>query len=297
MAWSRKKRLEMISDEMATPEVADIFSDIRYSLGLLFTPSYYQALAYYPKFLEAHWTAIRPIVRTATFFQHADRIRAEAYTTVHNYFNIPYLCRCTQEEQLSDGARRELAMAADHFCYREAVILLICALQSQAFDGAGASPSPTPALAAQPPVPPNLDLVIVPEQTVAPRIRILFDEIRRTIELPVVTNDYYALARWPDFLVDFWKALKPNARSILYSESRRRIIDSAMQHATSLPDLPSLGVQALHDAGLDPSKLASIVSINEAFTDTFCSNLINVSFAHIGLEGGNGRSHDVDRAA
>jgi hypothetical protein len=296
------KHLRLVSDKEAIGETADLFSQIRHELGLAFTPTYYQALGYYPGFLAVHWKNISPIVHTAEFFRMADRLRAEAYTKEHNYLQIPDLCRTIREAQFSVGAQRELTSVIHHFYYRDAVLLLISAIQSLAFEG---NPTNAPETAYThlaetlkvPPPPPEIPPLLVPEENTSPAVRAIFDDIRRTLNLPALTSDYSAIARWPDFLREYWAALKPNASSPIYAESRRLMIDSALNLAANLPPLPELSIQSLEESGIGKEQITSVVHMNEAFNDTFSVNLLNVTFAQIGLEGGNGRNHNLKKAA
>jgi hypothetical protein len=297
------KHLRLVSDHEATGETAALFSQIRHDLGLAFTPTYYQALGYYPGFLAIHWKNISPIVHTTEFFRMADRLRAEAYTKEHNYLQIPDLCRTIREAQFSTGAQRELISVIHHFYYRDAVLLLISAIQSLAFEGNSANasetantPHPAEMLKTPPPLPETPPL-LVPEENTSPAVRAIFDDIRRTLNLPALTADYSAIARWPDFLREYWAALKPNASSPIYAESRRLMVESALNLAAILPPLPELSIQSLEENGISKEQITSLVHINEAFTDTFSVNLLNVTFAQIGLEGGNGRGHNLKTAA
>ncbi len=298
MAWNRKKRLNLVTDKEATGFVAEVFSDLGYALGVPFTPTYYQALGFYPDFLKIHWQSLKPVLQTKEFFDQADRLHAEAYTAVHNYFRVPDLCLCLRNAQFSEGAQRELSAAIDFFSYRDAVILLICATQCIAFEGPSSAQPPRPleTLKRPPELPANAP-VLVPDGSLSPAVRKVFEEIRRNLDLPVVTTDYFALARWPDFIQDFWRALKPNANTMLYSEHRRRIGDSALSLASNAPPLSALSMQALEERGLSKDAVTSLVHINQAFFEAFSANLLNVTFAQIGLEGGNGRGLDFRKAA
>lgn len=296
MAWNHKKRLNLMTEEEATGETAVLFSEIKFGLGLPFIPTYYQALAHCKGFLNIHWRNFQPLLRTGAFFRLADRLRAESYTALHNYFQIPDLRSIVRDAQFSPGAQRELSSAVAHFYYRDAVILLICAVQSHAFEGSSDEiklPSQLPVqMLSGPPPQPAFAPLLMPEANVSPAVRTTFDEIRHNLNLPVITNDYLAIARWPDFLREYWAALKPNAASPLYAEYRRGIYNSAMDLAATLPAMPALAMQALEESGIAKEQVASLVHINESFTDAFSVNLLNVTFAQIGLEGGNGRSQN-----
>jgi hypothetical protein len=289
MVWNRKKRLELVHENAAAGEIADIFAQVRSDLGTPFVSAYYQSLAFCPQFLRLHWDAMRPVVSTRDFQQRADRLRAEAYTAMHNYFGVANLSAAAE-----DSSAKELSQAIEYFYERDAMLLLITALQSTAFEGAPSSDMQNGQAHLQR-TPPSVAALVVPQDELAHGIRNIFDDMRRHLDFAVVSSDYSALGRWPKFVFEWWRNLKPNVASPLYPEQRRRIGDSAMQHASELPSLTSLSVQALEEEGLSKEQISSIVHINEAFFDALSNTVLNFAFAHIALEGGNGRS--VERAA
>jgi Halocarboxylic acid dehydrogenase DehI len=288
MVWNRKKRLELVHENAAAGEIAEIFAQVRDELGMPFVSAYYQSLAFCPPFLRLHWDAMRPLVHSSDFQKRSDRLRAEAYTAIHNYFSVSNL------SSAAEGTEQQLTQAVEYFYERDAMLLLITALQSTAFEGTPSSeprPNPLQPHRAQP----EVASLLVPNDGLAHGIRNVFDDMRRHLDVAVATPDYAALGRWPKFVFDWWRNLKPNVASPLYPEQRRRIGDSAMQHAAELPSLSSLSVQALEDQGLSKEQIGSIVHINEAFYDAFSNTVLNFAFAHISLEGGNGRG--AERAA
>ncbi|MEO8725865.1 MAG: halocarboxylic acid dehydrogenase DehI family protein [Acidobacteriaceae bacterium] len=302
MTWNHKKRLHLMTEGEATGETSELFSAIKGAVGMPFVPTYYQALGFYEGFLKLHWQSFEPLLRSAAFFRLADRLRAEAYTTLHNYFPIPDLRNAVEEAKFTSGAQRELSSVVAYFYYRDAVILLICAVQSHAFEGnmgdAKAPMKPAQMLPGPPPQPAVAPL-LAPEKNVSPVVRSIMEEIRQSLKLPVITNDYLAFARWPDFLREYWGALKPSAASPLYAQYRRGMCESAMDLAGNLLPLPALSMQALEESDIAKDQVASLVHINESFTKAFSANLLNVTFAQIGLEGGNGRKRNgkVEEAA
>ena len=55
----------MVSEEDAQGRVAEIYEDIRTTLGTDFVPNLYRVMAVNPAFLEANWNKVR-VVMTAT---------------------------------------------------------------------------------------------------------------------------------------------------------------------------------------------------------------------------------------
>src|SRR5262245_60986507 len=130
----KKGRPVLIREHEATEDVKPIFNDIKEALGVPLVNVIFQAYAAHPKFLELHWKAAKPVVETHEFFTLAERLRAEAYTRMHNYFAIPDLCARMTDLSFSAGARHELTDVVELFNYNNPLLLLLAAAQMQAFD-------------------------------------------------------------------------------------------------------------------------------------------------------------------
>lgn len=55
--------IEMVSEEEATGRVAEIFQDIRGTLGIDFVPNMYRAMAPVPGILEANWNKVKAVMK------------------------------------------------------------------------------------------------------------------------------------------------------------------------------------------------------------------------------------------
>ena len=54
--------IEMVSEEDATGIVAEIYEDIRTTLGVDFVPNMYRVMAVKPSFLELKWNSIKGVM-------------------------------------------------------------------------------------------------------------------------------------------------------------------------------------------------------------------------------------------
>ena len=70
MTWKRGSRLKLVSEAEASPPIRAIFDEVRHSLGVPTVPILYQAYATVPKFLELHWEALQPALRTRAILSH-----------------------------------------------------------------------------------------------------------------------------------------------------------------------------------------------------------------------------------
>jgi hypothetical protein len=281
----KKDKPVLVGEQEAQGSTREIFSEIKQALGVPHVNLVFQAYAAHPKFLELHWRATKPILETQEFFQLADRLRAEAYTRTYNYFSLPDLCERVTDLSFSTGARQELTEVVELFHYNNALLLLLMAAQMQAFDkavgngGQGTRPASHPVYSEK--------AILVDEATAPSPTRKIYDDIKRTVGVPLVNTDYRAFARWPDFLREYWSVLKGLMQSPLYKEHCHAIRASAEALAQELPEQLELTVAHLQDAGLEDEDVEAAVRLTETFLKLLSGLVLNVSIAKIGLEGGS----------
>ncbi len=285
MAWKRGKRLCPIPELQASGEVASIYSEIRAGLGISFVPMAYQLLASEPTFLKEHWHAVASLLETKAFRGCTDRLRADAYTRVHSYFKVPDLQQQLNELSFSDGAKEELSYVVDLFHYLNPALLLIFAVQAQAFEGPVGSAEtkrepPNPIMFKHTPC-------FTEEDAATASTRRWFDEARQITGIPVLSSDIRALARWPEFLDLYWETIRSLVRSPIFSECQRAIEDTAASLSRELPGPIELTFNQLADAGLAEDEISAVVKTIDHMVHGFALLSLNISVAKIGLERGN----------
>jgi len=283
MAWKRQK-LRLVPESEADSEILEIYAEIKHALGLPYVNPMFQALASYPKYFKTLWKALRLDLETREFFSLAQRIAAEAYTRVHNYLNVPNLRLKVQEMEFSPGAQEELRDVIDLYLYNNSVLLLIAGAQMQGFENPGAVARPASAPAEHPSHPQRP--VLVDERYAPPETRRIYDDIKKTMGTPVLNTSYINFGRWPDFLREYWTALKPVMLTPIYEQNRIAIRNSGMVLAAELPRPLQLSPTQLEEAGVSHGDLDAVIHITDFFMEQLSKQLLNISFAKIGLEGG-----------
>lgn len=286
----KKGKPVLIREHEAADDIKPIFADIKEDLGVPHINVLFQAYAAHPKFLRLFWRAMKPIVETQEFFGLAERLRAEAYTRMHNYFSIPDLCARMTELSFSAGARQELTYVVELFNYNNPLMLLMTAAQMQAFDKPVGRPKETH-LASHPVF--THKPVLVEEQYAPSSTKKIFEDIKRTLAVPILNSDCRALARWPDFLNDYWNLLRGIVQSPLYKEHYQAMRNSALTLAQELPSPYELTVAQLQDAGLSDEEVEAAVRLTELFLNILSGLVLNIAVAKIGLEGGNSAARSV----
>jgi hypothetical protein len=285
MPSSRKRRLPLVCEADATGRTLEIYQEIKSALGVPHVNVIFQAYGAYPRFLDVMWKLMRPVVETHEFFSKAERLGAEAYTWMHNYFSIPDLCDHIRQIHFSTGAQHELSDVVELFHYNNPLLLLIAAVQLQAFED-GPVKQRSAEVGVDHPVFTVKPIKITEEAAPAP-IRKIYDDIKRTRGFSYISTDYQAFARWPDFLNVYWNALKPALLSPLCEKSKASLRESALELASELPNAPQLDVERGHEFNLSSEEITAAIHITEEFLEGLSGLVLNVEFARIALEGGN----------
>jgi hypothetical protein len=269
----------------ASGRTLEIYQEIKNALGVPHLSAIFQAYGAYPRFLDLMWTSLHPVLETGEFFEHAGRLRAEAYTAMHNYFVVPDLGNRIRQIQFFTGAQQELTNVVDLFQYNDPLILLITAVQLQAFEDApvavrvGRNGADHPVFTQKP--------VMLTEEAASAPVRKIYEEIKRSLRVSFIGLDFQSFARWPDFLSLYWNALKPVISSPLYGEHKHALRGSALALAAGLPNTTQLGVEHLKHSGLTDEEISAAIHIAEEFLDQSSGSVLNIAFGKISLEGGN----------
>jgi hypothetical protein len=285
MPLNRKRRLALVRESDATGRTLEIYQEIKKVLGIPYVSAIFQAYGACPRCLDLMWELLLPALDTQDFFQCSDRLRAEAYTSMHNYFAVPDLGSRIRQIHLSTGAQHELTNVVDLFQYNDPLLLLIAAVQLQAFED-----GPTHARAAKAgadhPMFTQRPVLLTEEAAPAP-IRKIYDDIKRTLGVSFIGTDFQAFARWPDFLALYWDALKLAVSSPLYGEHKHALRESALALASELPNAPLLSVEHMKDAALTDEEIITAIHITDEFLDLSSRSVLNAAFAKISVDGGN----------
>jgi hypothetical protein len=285
----KRGKLLLVREKEADGRTREIFAEIKQSLGIPFVPVLYQALATYPEFLEQHWRVFSPVAATHQLFHLGDRLRGEAYTRMHNYFQISDLCEPLTEMSFSEGAKHQLGDVIDLFNYTNPLLLVIVSAQLLAFEqplGADVNGEDTradhPWFHERP--------TLVEESVASPPVKKIYEEMKRALNLPVVNTDYRAFGRWPDFLREYWKALRPIVQAPSYREQQRGLCESSEAMVRELRTKLDFTPERVDELGLPERQVESALRVFETFQNLLSGLMLNVSAAKIGFEGGTAKA-------
>ena len=246
--------LHLLNERDAEGSTKSIFEEIKQALGVPYVNTMFQALASHPRFFELFWNTAKPALYTQEFFIYAERLGAEAYTRVVNYFSIPDLRNGSAVMDLGTREQPELQEAVELYDYNYSVLLLLSAALVYAFE------HPDPRVREGTPVAIDSRYLKQPEiveENIAPlKTRRIYEDIKRTLRIPFVNICYMDFARWPGFLGSYWESLKPLLRTPLYEHNRLALRDSALSLASSLPKPLRLASSEMEEAGLSAADIS-----------------------------------------
>lgn len=285
MPWRKGNRLKLVSESEASGRTREIYGEIKQTLGVPQVNAIFQAFAVYPAFLDLFWQTVRPAAETQPFFRLGDRLRAEAYTRVYNYFPVPDLGSAVCAQSLSGETRLAIGETVDLFHYLDPLLLLVAAALMQSFEGpvgqpcGDGVPAEHPVFFCRP--------LLVGEETAPPQTKAVYEDMKHTLRVPALSTAYQAFARFPAFLESYWGALKPAILSPLYHLSRTGVRDTAWSLLPEFPAQVELSPGQLSEAGISDDDITAVMRIAEVFVGALSCLVMNVALAKIGLEGGN----------
>lgn len=112
-----------------------------------------------------------------------------------------------------------------------------------------------------------------PPEGIAP----IFDDIKRTLGLPLVNSDYRALASWPNYLRHAWDDLKPTIASPAYQQARDQLAIAAWDAVDAFGAPVRLSTQVLVREGIPESEIDNAVQVAQLFSGLLPGLILNIA--------------------
>jgi hypothetical protein len=283
MPWNRNK-LNLVSENEAKGETARIFAELKDTLGIPHVSMVFRVLASLPRFFPLFWKSAKPMLETGEFFSSADQIREDAHNRMQTRFSVPDLRAKLTEMDFTARAQEEVKDVVELYEYVNPVLLLNMAALMEGLEQP-AAPARHGTLPAQHPSHPGRPILV--DERLAPEpTRKLYDDIKQTMGTPYLNTSYITFGRWPDFLREYWKSLKPTIGTPDYEEQRKALREFALSAARELPEAIELSRATLDKAGVSDDERTMAQQAIHFFLDLLSKQVLNIAFARVGLEGG-----------
>lgn len=283
MPWNRNK-LRLVSEGEAKGETAQIFAELKETLGIPHVSMAFRILASYPRFFTLFWKCARPMLETGEFFTAAEQIRVQGYDQVKSGFSVPDLHAKLTELGFTERAQEEVQDVVNLYEYVNPVLVLVMAALKDGFEhpeGAskhGILPAHHPSHPARP--------ILVDERLAPEPTRKLYEDIKKTMGTPYLNTSYITFGRWPDFLREYWDSLKPIIGTAAYEQQRAGLRQFALAAANDLPETIHLSKTNLEEAGVGEEERSLVLQTINFFLDLLSKQVLNIAFAKVALEGG-----------
>ncbi|HEX2069376.1 MAG TPA: halocarboxylic acid dehydrogenase DehI family protein [Actinomycetota bacterium] len=277
MADGRRRdlKLEEISENEASGDVAEIYERIKEVLQVNVVASVWRVFATKPKFLSAVWNALEPAIDRG-FLEAADGIRALAIERVGEGQKV------ADHRSFLGG---DLGRAVEEFgVFLETnpkTLILLCALR-RSWTGQPIGGIREAAAADRG----------VPRWQAAPTfgndraVKEVFDEMEDLLDLPAPSPDYRVLAQWPDYLRAAWADLRSFIGNEAWQKACGTVEWVAEQIAVALPARIDVSSARANELGLGPAEADEVGTWINAFHDMLPGTIVNDSFLWIGMFGG-----------
>lgn len=276
-----------VSDEEAQGRVREIFDDIRSTLKVPFVNLVFRTLAPYPAYLELAWGQIKPNAGTRFFQEITDGIRMRAMEGIGGEFSLSNHLVWLKQQGYDAGEIRRVDEVIRLFHSVNPRLLGVTTVLLQSLEGreVGGDPGTTREVVgleeefAQP-------TELVSDEAASPQVRAVFEDIQRTLAIPITPCDYRALARWPDYLQMAWGELMLIVRSEPYRVLRGKIDVYTTTSVRRLPYAVHAGRKELLAAGISAEEIEEITSRVRLFQGLLPGLILNMAAMKLALEKG-----------
>jgi len=242
-----------VREKDAAEDVKAIYEDIKQSLKISWTPAIFQAFAMYPPFLQFIWHQLKPSVLTEQFYNDCDRARgfAETYVTEAHISNYKHEDALANDLSINDLVHIQTGLQALN--YANPKLLLISGILNRAIGGLsiGGNGDTTPAhdnFGEN--VIRKIDINLLEEDEVPDEVKIIYQDIKSTLNIPLISTEYKAMANWPGFLKLAWEDIKLFMVWPSYSEGKEALLEFARHAANDFAYPMKMGRDEMELAGV-----------------------------------------------
>ena len=267
-----------VLEEHAEGDLKGIFADIKSTCRFPIVNAVFGALATHPDYLRVAWRQLHTNLQTVYFEQRADEIRRLAVESM-----------AAIGEVRTPVSEPEIGSVLEAFHYVNPKLLLaVSALRSSLLGQVPRVTIVAPSEKRQlvpgsPSAMPALEVVSPNAQD--PRVRRLFDEIRSVTPGGVLTTDYRALARWPDYLEGAWSALQTRTSSKEYTRAIRGLRWLADEAVLGFPFRMDVTPHSLRHAGLSDAQIDSVRELLDHHYGALSASVANIAVLTTGFAG------------
>ena len=273
----RDLKLEEVSENQASGEVAETYARIKETLQTNVVNLVWRVFATKPRFLATAWDEMDPAVDRG-FLAAADGIRALAIERVREATPVP-----DHRGLLGDDIHQALQELRVFLEVNPRLLILLCALRRSWHEGeVGGTRPATPAERKVPDWHPEIETASSPHG----ELKGTLEDMTEVLDLPSPNTDYLALAKWPEYLNTAWLDLRVFVGTEAWQDAATTVDWVAEQSAMALPSKIRVSPKRAAELGLEAREVEEVGTWIEMFHGLLPGLIFNTSYFWIGMEGG-----------
>lgn len=249
--------LRPVPEYRAPPDLAALYGEVKRALRVPWMGVVAMAFAHHRDFFSTLWSGLRPLCGSQAFAEAARELRRVAEEGVAALDPPPIAGRLAAMGY-AERELEEIRATIEVFSRGNQPYLLIATIARLLLEGGELSPTAeAPARRDGPRGHEGPDaarpLVLMEAHHADEPTRLLYEDVKATLRLPVVNTDYRALARWPSYFAAAWGDLRPQPGGGAHEALCREIHARAVGLASALPNPGGLSGEALREAAARPA--------------------------------------------
>lgn len=277
-----------VPEYAADPELQARYEDMKAVLQVPWMGVVTMAFAHYRNFYDLLWQGLRPLCASAAFVDAARSLRGFTEAEVAGLDSPPVeaLLRAAGYGEREVDAIREVNGIFSHGNYLYLLIATIARRLMEGGDMTGGGEAPRFERRHAPVV--TQPLVLMEAHHADEPTRALYEDLKRTLDLPFVNTDYRAFARWPTYFRLAWPALRDSWQTKAHQDIVEGVHRQACELADSLPNPGALRGEAIREAAARDADPEEVRSVCRLFQWLLPGLVANVAFLRAQLGDGGG---------
>lgn len=124
------------------------------------------------------------------------------------------------------------------------------------------------------------------EEVASVETRALYQDVKQTLDLPIVNSAYQAMAKWPGFLFLAWKDVKTQCAGPEFLSLEADLARLADEAASRLSPAVEINPAEIHDLLNQPEEENNLRQMVALFTRLLPSLIVHVAMFRYGAAGG-----------
>ncbi len=277
---SEQPIVQPVKKSEASPAVRTLLDDIQDTMGTPWPPTNWRAHAMYPAAASLFWERIRPAVATEEFLRAALAITERAYSEAVNWYQPSY------RPDVPEEARQQIQWELDAFDFGNPQLMIQEAALHRALEGQVAGRLAPMEWRRYPSPYRRPEIRMIEEAEAPPEVRLIYEDIKRTLDLPIVNADYQAMAKWPAFLQQAWGDVKRWREREEYQRTKQALALMAQEAAQRLSPPLRIAAHELEAALPDAEERENLRRMVALFDQLLSGLTLNVALFRVGAAAG-----------